>query len=530
MRTRLAAIPALAALLALAGCGGGGGSHAAPAATLDVIAGSELKDVEPILADAEKATSIHVAMSYVGTIAGIDRLVGGEHHDAAWFAQDKYLALSSVGASVHARERIMLSPVILGVKHSVAQRLGWAGGKRVTWRDVQNAVAAGRFRYAMTNPTTSNSGFSAVLSVSTALAGTGDALRPSEVNRQAIAAFYRGQKIISGSSGWLSDAYLAAQDNADGIITYEASIESLNANPNLREKLDRVYPADGVITADYPIDLLDASKRDAYDKIVAYLKSPDVQKKIAETTFRRPIDKSVTSVAAAAYPAVLQETAFPASAGAVQQLLLRFLNQDRVPAHSFYVLDKTGSMENEDGTGKSRIQRVRDALYVLAGADNSLTGKFARFDNREKITIMTFSESVEIDKTFEMSRPGDQAVYQQVIQLADSLQPNGGTAIFGALETALDEAVRDEPADAGRYASIVLMTDGENNHGDDYDAFARKWQALPAYGRQIHIFPIFIGEASPAELKRIADLTGGREFDARSESLAEIFKEIRGYQ
>ena len=525
MRARVLAAPALAALLlvSLAACGG----SSAPKATLDVVAGSELKDVEPILADAERATGVHVAMSYAGTIAGIDRLAGGEKHDAAWFAQDKYLALSGAGKSVRTRTRIMLSPVIVGVKHSVAQSLGWGEGKRVTWRDIQGAVARGSFRYAMTNPTTSNSGFSAVLSVSTALAGTGDALRPSEVNRPAIAAFCRGQKIVSGSSGWLSDAYLASQDRVDGIITYEASIGALDANPSLREKLDRVYPADGVVTADYPLDLLDESKKDAYDRLVAYLKTPDVQKRIAQTTYRRPVDASASTTQ---YPAIVQETVFPGSAGAVQQLLVRFLNVDRVPAHSFYVLDKTGSMESEDGTGKTRIERVRAALDVLAGGDDTLTGEFARFNDREKITIITFSQSVEIDKTFQMARANDPAVFAAVKELAASLQADGNTAIYTALETALDQAVRDQASDAGRYATIVLMTDGENNRGDDYARFERKWRTLPEYGRRIHIFPIFIGEANPKELNQIADLTGGRSFDARSVPLAEIFKEIRGYQ
>jgi Ca-activated chloride channel homolog len=523
VRRAAGAVFAAASLCAAAGCAASG----PPKTTLDVIAGSEVKDVEPILADAERATGVHVTMTYAGTIAGIDRLSGGEKHDAAWFAQDKYLALSSAGKSVRSRTRIMLSPVILGVKHSVAVRLGWTNGKRVGWRDVQSAVARGQFRYAMTNPASSNSGFSAVLSVSTALAGTGDALRPSQVNRAAIAAFYRGQKIVSGSSGWLSDAYLAQQDRVDGIITYEASIAALDANPALREKLDRVYPDDGVVTADYPLDLLDDAKKDAYDRLTAYLKSADVQKRIVETTYRRPVDASAAS---AQYPPILQETAFPASAAAVQQLLLRFLNQDRVPAHSFYVLDKTGSMDNEDGTGKSRIQRVQEALGVLAGGDDSLTGQFARFADREKITILTFSQQVELDRSFEMTRANDAAVYDGVRALASSLQADGNTAIYTALEAALNEAVRDEPSDGGRYVSIVLMTDGENNRGDEYPQFERKWRALPEYGRRIHIFPIFIGEASPKELQRIADLTGGREFDARSESLAEIFKEIRGYQ
>lgn len=528
MRFRTPAIAIAAALPLLAGCGGGARSAPPQAVTLAVLAGSELRDMEPILADAEKATGVRVVPSYVGTIAGIDRLGAGgaPSYDAAWFAQDKYLALSAAGKSVRARTRIMLSPVIVGVKASVAKRLGWDGPGAVSWKQIQAAVAGGRFRYAMTNPSTSNSGFSAVLSVSSALAGTGDALRPSQVDRAAIATFYRGQKLVSGSSGWLSDAYLGSQDTVDGIITYEASIVALDADPRLTEKLVRIYPSDGVVTADYPLDLLAESKHEAYDKIVAYLKTPDVQKRIVEATHRRPTDTGVAST----YPAIVAETSFPASAGAVQQLLLRFLNQDRVPAHSFYVLDKTGSMDAKDGGDKSRLERVQDALGVLAGGDDSLTGQYARFNDREKITIITFSVRPEVDRTYQMVKPNDPAVFAAVKELAASLEADGKTAIYDALEAALAEAVRDHATDAGRYDSIVLMTDGESNTGDTFDAFQRKWHALPAFAQKIRIFPIFIGEASPAELRRIADLTGGRAFDARRESISEIFKEIRGYQ
>jgi Ca-activated chloride channel homolog len=129
-----------------------------------------------------------------------------------------------------------------------------------------------------------------------------------------------------------------------------------------------------------------------------------------------------------------------------------------------------------------------------------------------------------------MTKPNDSAVFGAVRQLAAGITPGGNTAIYDALEAALAEAVREQANDAGRYDSIVLMTDGENNRGDDYNAFEKKWRALPQYARHVRIFPIFIGEASPAELERIATLTGGRAFDARSESLAGIFKEIRGYQ
>jgi Ca-activated chloride channel homolog len=38
------------------------------------------------------------------------------------------------------------------------------------------------------------------------------------------------------------------------------------------------------------------------------------------------------------------------------------------------------------------------------------------------------------------------------------------------------------------------------------------------------------GDADMDEMKSLADLTGGRVFDATSSSLSAVFKEIRGYQ
>jgi Ca-activated chloride channel family protein len=44
------------------------------------------------------------------------------------------------------------------------------------------------------------------------------------------------------------------------------------------------------------------------------------------------------------------------------------------------------------------------------------------------------------------------------------------------------------------------------------------------------VFPVLFGDASVDEMKRIAELTGGRLFDGRAASLSTVFKEIRGYQ
>ena len=74
------------------------------------------------------------------------------------------------------------------------------------------------------------------------------------------------------------------------------------------------------------------------------------------------------------------------------------------------------------------------------------------------------------------------------------------------------------------------MTDGEHNSGRDSNGFIVYFKGLPAQLRNVHTFPIIFGEASPAALKQVADVTGGQTFDARSVSMSLVFKQIRGYQ
>src|SRR5262249_1882145 len=121
--------------------------------TLSVLAGSELKDLEPLLPDLERATGVKIVFAYSGTLAGIDRLNAGEHFDAAWFSHAKYLVLNDATTNrVKAQEKTMLSPVVLGVKRSVAHRFGW-DAKSPTWADIARRAKAGELRDAMTNPT-----------------------------------------------------------------------------------------------------------------------------------------------------------------------------------------------------------------------------------------------------------------------------------------------------------------------------------------------------------------------------------------
>ena len=512
---------ALVAFVA-AGCGGS-------STTLSVLAGSEIKDLEPLLGQIKDATGVSLKLDYVGTLDGTQRIVAGnDHHDLAWFSHSKYLQLLQQDRGVkvvHAETPIMLSPVVMGVKHSVAVRLGWAGSQQVTWRDIAEAAKAGRLRFAMTNPGSSNSGFTALVGVAAAFAGSADALDAGRIDTSAMKELFAGQKLTAGSSGWLADAYVESQDRLDGIVNYESVLLELNESGKLHEKLDLLYPAEGIITANYPLLLLNKSKRTAYDKLTKYLLSPDFQQAMMKQTLRRPATAGV-ALDPRLPQRLLVELPFPATVKTIDAILFAYLNEARPPAHATFVLDVSGSMGDN-----GKIGDLKQALRGLAGLDTSLTGVFSRFHNHEQLTFIPFSNGTRpaVDFTIKGTdiRTG---AFPQIRAFVDGLTPGGGTAIYSSLIEAYQRTLRDQARDPHRYYSIVLMTDGENNAGVDADTFAQFYKSLPARGRQIRTFTVLFGDASAAALTQIANLTGGKVFDARKANLSSVFKEIRGYQ
>jgi Ca-activated chloride channel family protein len=464
-------------------------------------------------------------MTYSGTLDGAERIVSGDKSDLAWFASAKYLnLLQGSNRKVLFQNRIMLSPVILGVKDSTARRLGWVNNPAVTWRDIAIAAKGGQFHFAMTDPSASNTGFSALVGVASAFAGSGNALTAADVKAPELKDFFSGQSLTAGSSGFLADSFVRSQASLDGIINYESVLLSLNASGKLHEKLDLVYPKEGIITADYPLMLLNSSKRDAYDKLVAYLRQPDVQRRIMTTTSRRP---AVPDVALESrFPTqLLVELPFPSSLDVVNALLVAYLNEIRNPSSAVFVLDMSGSMQGE------RIDSLKKALTNLTGLDTSVTGQFARFRAREKITIITFSSTVLDTREFSIDNPDPNGPDMSALRsYINGLQASGGTAIYDALEQAYQVAGNAKAADPSRFYSIVLMTDGENNSGRDGGQFLQDYRSFPADRRAIKTFTVLFGEASPQELTDIANATGGAVFDSRTTPLSQVFKEIRGYQ
>jgi Ca-activated chloride channel family protein len=298
----------------------------------------------------------------------------------------------------------------------------------------------------------------------------------------------------------------------------------LNTGGNLHEPLTLIYPREGIITADYPLMLLNADKRDSYDKVVAYLLQPDVQRRIMNDTARRPAVPGVPLDSR--FPTqVLVELPFPAQFQTVDALLTVYLDQLRRPASAVFVLDVSGSMEGD------RLASLESALKSLTGIDQSPAARFAQFHARERVTFITFSSTVEDEQTFTIDDSAPDAPDMQAIRdYADGLVAGGNTAIYDALEEAYTTVETDQTTDPNRLYSIVLMTDGENNAGEGVNSFKFTYESLPDAARAVHVYPILFGNANPDEMQAIAAETGGRVFDATSTDLTTVFRQIRGYQ
>ncbi|SFR28787.1 Ca-activated chloride channel family protein [Lentzea waywayandensis] len=464
-------------LLVLAAC-----TPSTPAVRLKMLASTELADLGPVLAELKKATGVELVVEHRGTVEASRSLAG---FDLAWLSTNRFLRLR--GADPELASSIMTSPVVLGVKPASRAVLG----DRPTWADVADRAALGQFRYGMADPRVSGGGMAALIGVATAAAGTGAPLRPEDVSCDRLQGFLAGRAFdVPDPVG-----EFARRSDVDGLVAHESELMALNASGRLSTPLEIVYPRDGIVLSDYPLMLVEPAHRAAYDRVVEWLKSPGAQQMIAERTWRRPVEPSVVrdeklraDLGTALY--------FPDSQEVLDRLLL-FHDRAGEGRQVIFVLDYSTSMRGP------RLAGLREAFASLNGFDRFYVG--------ETVTIVRFAGTVLEERSITVRGKQDLDALLAVVA-SDDLQDN--TAIWAALDHALRLA-RGETA-------VVLMTDGENNAGPSVNEFLRVGRG------EVPVFPIRFGEASTAELDRVAQASGGRLVEAGAKSLLEAVREIRG--
>jgi Ca-activated chloride channel homolog len=205
---RIVVLAALLMLAMLAGCGERGkapGGVNGRGATLVIASGSENQALQPVIERYGREHGQNIRMEYLGSVEMMLQLESGAlQADAVWPANSLWVELGDQKKQVKHSASIMRSPVVLGVKKSVAEKLGWVG-KEVQVQDILDAARSGKLRFMMSSASQSNSGASAYFGYLYAFAGSPEILSQADLQKPKVKEGIKG--ILSsvdrsaGSSG-----------------------------------------------------------------------------------------------------------------------------------------------------------------------------------------------------------------------------------------------------------------------------------------------------------------------------------------
>jgi Ca-activated chloride channel family protein len=517
----------LVLVVLLAACGGSSGSSSK--LTFTLVSGSENQTLEPLIQRFAKDQGVTIKVTYLGSVDIMLELQKGTAYDAVWPASSLWITLGDTSHAVKNSQSIMRSPVVFGVKRSVAQRLGWIG-KDVTVEQILAAAESGQLRYMMTSATQSNSGAMAYLGYLYAFAGRPEVLTSNSLQDPAVRD--KIKRILgtinrsAGSSGWLKDLFLQQYDGYDAMVNYESLI--IEANQALtksgREPLYAVYPVDGLAIADSPlgyVDHGDAKKAELFQKLQTYLLSDNIQKEILGFGRRvgavglnpKDVDPKVFNpdwgidVGRVIAPITLP------SADVIQQALTLYQTAFRKPSFTVFALDFSGSMQ---GKGE---EDLKTAMHLLL--DQTKAANYLLQASPDDVTVVIpFNDHIINEWT---ARGNEPATLSDLLAKITAQQTGGNTNIYAPVIRGLE--IMEQTGIENYSPAIILMTDGQSNHGSFADL---KGKLATSTLGDVPVYSILFGEASTDQLTQIADATSGRIFDGRTD-LVTAFRTAKGY-
>ena len=492
--------------------------------TIRILSGSENEELEAVIDECSQATGVEIEMDYKGSVDIMRALESGaKEYDAVWPASSIWLSMGDVNHLVKHSQSISMTPVVFGIRDSLAEELGFKG-KDVSVKDILAAIQGGKMSFCMTSATQSNSGASAYIGFLYALLGKQEGMTAEDLQgeqlRADITGLLGGVERSSGSSDWLKDLFL--KEDYDAMVNYECLI--IDANRQLesegKEPLYIVYPYDGLSIADSPlgyVDHGDSQKEEAFQAVQQYLLSKEAQSEI-EATGRRISANGVSDENKDVFneewgvdtERILSPIQMP-DADVLMEALNLYQTSFKKPSLNIYCLDFSGSME---GTGEAQL---KDAMSQILLQENA-SRNFLQANAGEVNEVIFFDNTIlDIERAADDS---DEALAQLYQKVAD-FQIAGGTDIYNAAAQALAEA---SSYDLEKYTpAIILMTDGVSDY--NYQTFQEAWDTL---GIDVPVFSITFGAADPTQLEELAEATGGRVFDG-TQDLTEAFRSVKGY-
>ena len=192
-------------------------------------------------------------------------------------------------------------------------------------------------------------------------------------------------------------------------------------------------------------------------------------------------------------------------------------NRGQVQSSLLLLIDASGSMGNEIGSGNSqvKIEAAKQAAIAALGS--------AAESGSVEVAVLAFSGDCQnpVPRHQDFTRDVD-----QLTQFIGSLQPGGGTPMADALLFA--NRFMEKNGDAGASTRmIMLLADGENDCGNVGQAMASLQSSGIIFRHETVGFGITPSSQAAQDLRDIATQTGGAYHHAAdANQLADVFMEF----
>ncbi len=450
------------------------------------------------------------------------------------------------------------TPLVLAMPKPMAEALGWPSAA-IGWADVlalandpqgwasKGHPEWGKFTLGKTNPTVSTSGLAATIGTLVAATGTSSDLTAASLADPKVRQFLTDVERSVVHYGDTTLTYLSNLQRADdsgaalsylsAVAVEEKSVLDYNSgNPSgdpatLGEHapptvpLVAVYPKEGTLYSDSPYVVLDApwstpAKKAGAADFLAYLKLPEQQKLFTDHFFRTADRQAGEPIIAS--PDLIADgvkvTLNPPGPEALS-IVRSLWAEVRKPARILLVLDVSGSMASDAGTGQSKLDLAKTAAVKALG----------QLTDTDQVGLWTFTTQMATSSgiTDERVPVGPLSATRGALTAAiGALIPLNGTPLYAATKLAVAEMNSSARADS--INAVVLLTDGKNEYSDaDLDGLITQL-AGSARENGVRVFSIAYGsDADLDTLQQISEASRAAAYDARkAASIDKVFSNV----
>ena len=492
----------------------------------------------------EAGSTIVIEAEPMGSIESGDAIVEGRLQPVVWSpASSAYVPVVNANwRQEHAEDLapgapndLVLSPVVIAMWRPMAEALGWPD-EAIGWGDIAEIATSdegwaaygypewGAFKLGHTHPNFSNSGIISIIAEAYAGAGKQRNLTLADLENPDVIQFMTDveSSIIhyGTSTGFFAQrmfergpSYLSAA------VLYENLIAAQEAE-RLQGESDQlpvvaIYPKEGTFWSNHPYIILNApwvteEQREAAELFEDFLLDEEQQRKSIAYGFR-PADPSIGLTTPLdeqhgvdpQQPQTVLEVPSAEVVSGVQEL---WRQKAKKPVDLVIVMDISGSMQGK------KISSARASLLQFVDL----------LDDRDRLQIILFSDMM-VPLT-DLSPLGEKRA--DVRRRVSGIIEGGDTRLYDAIEMAYTEI--DANGDPGHIRAVVALTDGADTASRiSLNQLLNQIQASSESGDATKIFTIAFGSNADRDvMQRIAEATGGKQYDSDPENIERIYAEI----